>query len=660
MNIFNIKNSNLENLPLEKLVDKERMSVRTVNICKDADLLSLNHILDFYSQKGSFRNLRNCGDKTDKELIAICKKYLVSIPVNGVTEKTESILVTINSLTPIQKLILNRHFEYLISKLNVRSYNGLIRIHKSLNTKEIYEKIFSEQFNFKNIKKIGNKSAEELEKLKFELTRFVNILQTTPKDQLIKEYIKQIVKKTFANLPDNFDDQFENHFDENGKLKLFSLLQFMTNSGQLFLEKKQKIFAVTYTKTIKYHTLDSVGKGLNITRERVRQIKSQLEKNITNYFLFVSNLVVDDLVNYNINVTDLIITIDNSFANKLKIRENVNFNILFYSTILGIFLKNTHSTFGDNDIICRKKRTANQKILKNYYLINSILFNCFNFEKFIEDIYIKSKDRINETYSLNFKGYIYEFLKEDGKSYFHDIIAVCENLIFNEFELVVTNDGYLIFEQNTKKPVHQYYYEILEEKGDWMNISDITNAANQRFPFIEVKDTSVRGILNKEKNLFIFRGRSSTYGLRKWENEEGCVKGGTIREIVEEFLALVNTPKHISEILDYVLQYRPATNAKSILSNIKAEESNTFCFYVGDFVGLQAKNYSSKDVVFKKIIGSHFRNSVFVKMNGWHINDIVKHYVNSLGYTADQIELLLKKKIEDNELKFSQENKLTI
>jgi len=193
-----------------------------------------------------------------------------------------------------------------------------------------------------------------------------------------------------------------------------------------------------------------------------------------------------------------------------------------------------------------------------------------------------------------------------------------------------------------------------------MNISDITNLANQKFPFLDSKDTSVRGILNKEKNLFIYRGRSSTYGLRKWENEKENVKGGTIRDIVEEFLTSENTPKHISEILDYVLQYRPDTNEKSVLSNIKVEESNTFCFYSGVFVGLQKKNYSPKDINFKKLIGLHFRDNVFDKMIGWSFNDIVNYYVNSFGYKAVQIEFLIKKKIKEGELKFSQENKLTI
>lgn len=370
-NIFGIMNSNRDDILLEELIDNEWLSVRSINICKDAGLISLNRILDFYSKKGSFMTIRNCGAKTDKELIEICKKYLTSNPVNSeAKEQTESFLETINSLTPFQKATLNRHFEYLVSNLNVRSYNGLASIQESLNPKDVFEKIFSERFNFKSIRNIGNKSVEELEKLKLELIRFVNVLQTIQKDQLSKEYTKLIVKTTFANLPENFEEQFESVFDESGKIKLFTLLNFLINSSQLFSETQQKIFEITYTNNNEYRTLDSVAKDLNMSRERVRQIKSKLEEDVQSYFLFVSNLVADDLVNYNINASDVFLTIDKSFANKINDTEGVNFNITFYSIILGIFLKKTHSILGDNEIIYGKRKTANQKKYENCYLIN--------------------------------------------------------------------------------------------------------------------------------------------------------------------------------------------------------------------------------------------------------------------------------------------------
>jgi hypothetical protein len=272
---MNIKH---EDITLEYLFDVEYFTERGLNVCKNHELLTLKQILNHYKEYGTFQNIRNCGKKTNDELIEICEKYIDTISVNENTEQTESLLGIINSLTPFQKATLNRHFEYLVSNLNVRSYNGLVSIQESLNPKDIFEKIFSEKFNFKNIRNIGNKSVEELEKLKLELIRFLNILQTIQKDQLSKEYTKLIVKTTFNNLPKHFEDQFESIFDENGKIKLFTLLKILINSGQLFSENQQKAFELSF---INYNTenttIDSIAKDLNITRERVRQIKFKLE-----------------------------------------------------------------------------------------------------------------------------------------------------------------------------------------------------------------------------------------------------------------------------------------------------------------------------------------------------------------------------------------------
>ncbi len=650
-----------EDILIEELIDNEWLSVRSINICKDAGLTSLKRILDFYAKKGSFMSIRNCGAKTDKELIEICRKYLSSVPADIVLkEQKESFLDTINSLTPFQKATLNRHFEYLVSNLNVRSYNGLASIQETLNPKDVFEKIFSERFDFKNIRNIGNKSVEELEKLKLEIIRFVDALQTIQKDQLSKEYTKLILKTTFSNLPENFEEQFENVFDESGKIKLFTLLNFLINSGQMFSEIQQKVFEIIYTCNNECRTLDSIAKDLNISRERVRQVKSKLEEDVQSYFLFVSNLIADDLVNYNISASNLFLTIDKSFTNKINDSECVNFNINFYSIILGVFLKKTHSILGDNEIIYGKRKTANQKKYENCYLINKLLFACFDFETFVTDIYLKVNEKISESYSLQFQGYLYNFLKEDGKAFLKEVYSVCEALIFNEFDLFVDSTGYIYFERTTKKQVHEYCYEILEEASEPMTIDQIANSISSNFPDFNTTAESLRGSLNREKEIFIYFGRTSTYGLRKWESEKENLKGGTIRDIVEEFLTTQNTPKHISEILSYVLQYRPDTNEKSVLSNIKVEESNKFCFYSGEFVGLQIKNYSPNYVDFKKLIGSHFRNSAFNNMIGWSFNDIVNHYVNSFGYKAVQIEFLIKKKIEVGELKFTQENKLTI
>jgi len=90
-------------------------------------------------------------------------------------------------------------------------------------------------------------------------------------------------------------------------------------------------------------------------------------------------------------------------------------------------------------------------------------------------------------------------------------------------------------------------------------------------------------------------GRTSTYGLRKWENA-GLYKGGTIRKIVKEYLENWNIPKHINDITHHVLQFRD-TNSYSILQNVKLmnTDKSPFVFYRGGMIGLKRKNYFKKN-----------------------------------------------------------------
>ncbi len=65
----------VEDISLDDLEGTDWVSVRAINICRNNSLNSLNDIISFYKTNGSFKNLHNCGDKTEKELSEICKRF---------------------------------------------------------------------------------------------------------------------------------------------------------------------------------------------------------------------------------------------------------------------------------------------------------------------------------------------------------------------------------------------------------------------------------------------------------------------------------------------------------------------------------------------------------------------------------------------------------
>jgi len=68
--------SKLINYHIEELKRMENLSERTKNVCIEGSLDTLFKILYYFLERNTFREIRNCGLKTDMELTNMSKKYL--------------------------------------------------------------------------------------------------------------------------------------------------------------------------------------------------------------------------------------------------------------------------------------------------------------------------------------------------------------------------------------------------------------------------------------------------------------------------------------------------------------------------------------------------------------------------------------------------------
>ena len=76
-----------------------------------------------------------------------------------------------------------------------------------------------------------------------------------------------------------------------------------------------------------------------------------------------------------------------------------------------------------------------------------------------------------------------------------------------------------------------------------------------------------------------------------------------------------NSLKHISETTEYILQYRPDTNERSVLTNVKTVKNKKFLFFKNLFVGLASKEYGKKD--FQEIENSKKWNEKFIELKNF-------------------------------------------
>jgi hypothetical protein len=519
-----------------------------------------------------------------------------------------------------------------------------------MNLKTITEKIFSYNFSFINIPNIGRKTLEELDVFKIEINRLIALLQITPIENLNKGYYNIVIKRAASELSKDFDEVYDSVFDISGKIKIFKLIDVLRATSSILNKQQKVIFEFLFINRYSESktSLNSIALELNVSKERVRQLIAEFDVEKCFGFIFAFN--PNDLVNYDINSQQVFFTINKEFAKQVNFNEGTDFNVLFLASIYSMIFKKTHYILGDDEVIYGKRKTKNQRRFENCYLIKLELIEIFDFDKFIEDIYQLLNDKITESYSLHFKGYLCNYFKIENKEKFDEITEICSTIIFNEFDLFVSTDGYLTFERNTVKQIQEYCYNVLEEESKPMGLIEIKNSINEKFPFLNLEIGQIRSCLLREKSTFISFGRTSTYGLRKWEVEKDNLRGGTIREIVEEYLTKQNKPQHILDITDYVKKYRSDTYSRSITDNLKAEPLK-FVFFPGNFIGLTSKKYDYNIGGFKKLGGAPFSMQALKKYNDWDFHELVRYYADKYKCLNVQVQFVLNKKIDEGTIK---------
>src|SRR5690606_11925414 len=154
-------------MTIDEIYKKEEISVRSYHVCKYNELHSLSDLKKYYQKNKSFEKLRNCGRKSNEELIDICNKYQGEYLEKQVVEiKNENPLKNILlNLTRVQREVINSFIFVNTNSLSVRSKNAIsLHLKNTLKVKNFTEKILlSESFNVQNIKNVGAKCVPEIE-----------------------------------------------------------------------------------------------------------------------------------------------------------------------------------------------------------------------------------------------------------------------------------------------------------------------------------------------------------------------------------------------------------------------------------------------------------------------------------------------------------------
>ena len=147
--------------------------------------------------------------------------------------------------------------------------------------------------------------------------------------------------------------------------------------------------------------------------------------------------------------------------------------------------------------------------------------------------------------------------------------------VFASLRLVV-QDNMILFPATVKKQVPKILEEIIRAKGQPMTAEEILKEYNRLHPDEKKKKKFISGNVLRSPAIIAI-GRTGRYTLKEWK--KGARRGGTIRLFVREYLkSQPGMMAPVSDVVEYVLQFRPTTNRSSIVSNLQLDRKGSFVF----------------------------------------------------------------------------------
>lgn len=583
---------------IENLLYEKTISTRTYNVCIENSLTSIEKIIDYQIKNQDFFKLRKVGRVSNEELIQICEQHkdqflnndnaLASLDLNNLNAK----------LTRFQREVINSFISVNTQDLTVRSKNAIkLYLEGNIKLTNFSNRILlKENFSLRNLKNVGTKSVGELKEYISKIKDFIiEVNQNQNEKYLTRLKNKYLLQNAFdtKSIP---NDVLEAD-------SIFKVTDYLLNQNLLFDRTKTIVFKTAFRIALnqKKLTIAEIAnevnaiKGKNITTERIRQLRNRCSETILTKLNICRNINDDIHQKYNIEVDSNQVKIDDTIVEKINRINKISFSREFITYILYSYLDEAYSLVGvfEDILQIRYSTSRNRHSWKNFYLVRSSMVSEFDFISLANDIDERLKDRIDESYSFNIKSYLSRFLINNNIATLESLLSICENIINEEFDIYLDLDENITFKRNTYKQIHEYIYEALEKIGKPSTVDEIFKKVNELYPGTVDSTLKVR-VAMKRKNGFVPIGRKSVFGLKKWENEIDNFKGGTIREIVEEYLLQFSAPKHISDITEHVLIYRPKSNQNSITQNLKLDQSGIYTFYKGSNVGLSTKKYSKE------------------------------------------------------------------
>ncbi|MCY3997877.1 MAG: hypothetical protein OXE55_00785 [Flavobacteriaceae bacterium] len=507
-------------------------------------------------------------------------------------KKLSSVELLTLELNQLQEQVLQYYIQFQLNKLDKRAQNAFENIvGNDFSVRNIiYCCLPSERLKISSIKNVGKSTAPKLISFLESYEQFLTWVYRLKDQELIKAHRnKFILCLAFKN----HDFPLELLLTDS----VFKIVEYLLNNKLLFDTIKQQVYLNAFeiysgTRNI---SLDELTNKFNLTRERVRQIKLSFQENLKNGLSVLKKLEEDFESKYGVDTDASMIELAPKQYFKINQKNGTKYSHHFIQAILGYCLSHKVEMVGEfYDVFkFRASKSRKRHNWKNIYLIQNLIVQCVDFTSMFDALHHEVTKRHPVDKKIDLISFVDRFIRPYNLIKSQTICELVKRMFLKEFEEIIIDNGELVIQRNSLMLYHEFCSQALESIGRPAHVQEIKEELNQLYPQKQFKIGQVRSSL-KRIHGFIPIGRSSVFALQKWDGQLENFKGGTIREIVTQYLQEHSEPINLKQITQFVRQYRPRTTLSSISTNLRLKSPNPFVFYKGGYVGLKSKVYSMK------------------------------------------------------------------
>lgn len=483
------------------------------------------------------------------------------------------------------QLILVKYSELLkTSALSVRARNGINNY-----AGDFIEDFVHSRKNAKDLRKIGRKSVEEINRFVKELRSYIDEVIEHDFSEEEKELL--LLKSKYGSFMDGYACRV---YSDKKQLPMFHIVENIFESERKYDNKIQFLnYFLPMVKGEESLTIEQIAENQNLTRERVRQICTMgidylYGKMVANKS---DNLDFSKIVSFSEDwsyVKDKLECEDVIKANSVKVlleQENCNLTASIGLLIILRIFDGQYCVVGNRpyDMNARSKSSWN-----NSFVVKKELVEAFDFddmrctlERYFEEH--DAEEQICQTAEELLLDFFMSSWNMFESSEVEAVGTVVSEILMQEYGLIPDEELHFLIQGHKTLTAADVLFRVLTEKYEPMTVDELYDILQTKYSFKYKSPASIRGIVNSDARLCMV-GVDNLVALTEWEH----IKLGSVREVIVQYLEQFDVPKPVHDIVDYVLRYRDTTE-NSIRSTMYS--GSQFRQFDNGYFGLADKSY---------------------------------------------------------------------